>query len=201
MASSGTLTRPTMGHGFLRTGVCIGLAGGLAEIGVIKLYSAVIGADAATIARHVGSAIGLPGASVATGVAVHMALAAALGVGLNAALRAMMGRSGYGRMVFPFMFGSLAMVWAINFFVVLPLVSPGFVHLLPYAVTLASKLAFGLAAAATLRALPPAVWAGSVSGLQPAGVRVCAAACHGAGAAGGAGVGGGVRRAAGRRLS
>ena len=31
---------------------------------------------------------------------------------------------------------------------------PSFVHLLPYAVTLASKLAFGLAAAATLRALP-----------------------------------------------
>jgi hypothetical protein len=47
--------------------------------------------------------------------------------------------------------GSLAAVWAINYFVVLPVLSPGFVHLLPYAITLASKLAFGVAAAAALQ--------------------------------------------------
>ncbi len=110
------------------------------------------------IARHVASAIGLGGASAASGVAVHMGLAAALGVGLNAAVQTVAGRSACYRMVFPFMLASLAIVWAINFFVLLPAVNPGFVHLLPYGVTLASKLAFGLAAAATLRALPPAVW-------------------------------------------
>jgi hypothetical protein len=46
---------------------------------------------------------------------------------------------------------SLGVVWAINFFVVLPVISPGFVHLLPLAVSLASKLAFGLAAAFACR--------------------------------------------------
>jgi hypothetical protein len=86
-----------------------------------------------------------------------MGLAAALGVGLNAALRIVAGRSARDWIVFSFMLGSLAIVWAINFFVVLPAISPGFVHLLPYAVTLTSKLAFGVAAAATLRVLSPAV--------------------------------------------
>jgi hypothetical protein len=51
------------------------------------------------------------------------------------------------------MTGSLAAVWAINFFIVLPVISPGFVHLLPYAITLASKLAFGVAAAAASQLL------------------------------------------------
>jgi hypothetical protein len=157
MSSRRTLTRPGMGQGFLLTGLCIGLAGGLAEIVVVWLYAALTGGDAAMIARQVAAAIGLDGASAATGVAVHMALAAALGVGLNAAVQTVTGGSVQDRMVFPFMLGSLAIVWAINFFVVLPVVSPGFVHLLPYGVTLASKLAFGLAAAATLRALPSAV--------------------------------------------
>ena len=157
MSSPGTLTRPPMAQGFLPTGLCIGLAGGLAEIGVVWLYSALTGADAAAIARHVAATIGLNGGSAATGVAIHMGLAAALGVGLNAALRIVAGRSARDWIVFSFMLGSLAIVWAINFFIVLPAVSPGFVHLLPYAVTLTSKLAFGVAAAATLRVLSPAV--------------------------------------------
>jgi hypothetical protein len=45
----------------------------------------------------------------------------------------------------------LACVWAINFFVVLPLISPAFVTLVPYPVSLVSKLLFGVAAAAVLR--------------------------------------------------
>src|SRR5580693_243131 len=126
MSSPGTLTRPPMVEGFLPTGLCIGLAGGLAEIGVVWLYSALTGADAAAIARHVAATIGLNGGSAATGVAIHMGLAAALGVGLNAALRIVAGRSARDWIVFSFMLGSLAVVWAINFFVVLPLVSPGF---------------------------------------------------------------------------
>ncbi len=38
-----------------------------------------------------------------------------------------------------------------NFFVVLPAVSPTFVNLVPYSVSLISKLLFGLAAAEILR--------------------------------------------------
>jgi hypothetical protein len=154
MSSDRMSTPPAEGRDLLRTGLCIGLAGGLAEIAIVWLYAALTDGDAAMIARQVAAAIGLDGASAATGIAVHMGLAAALGIALAAVLRtAAARRSLGGAAVFPVMLGSLAVVWAVNFFVVLPAVSPGFVHLLPYAVTLASKLAFGLAAAATSRAL------------------------------------------------
>jgi hypothetical protein len=51
---------------------------------------------------------------------------------------------------------ALAIVWGFNFFVLLPLISPDFVHLVPYPVSLASKLLFGLAAAEVLRRAPAA---------------------------------------------
>ena len=59
-----------------------------------------------------------------------------------------------------FAFAALAAVWAINFFVILPVLSPAFVHLVPYSVSLMSKLLFGFAAAETLRrcALPQRRW-------------------------------------------
>lgn len=38
----------------------------------------------------------------------------------------------------------LAMVWKVNFFIILPLVNPAFASLMPYGVTLASKLLFGM---------------------------------------------------------
>jgi hypothetical protein len=52
---------------------------------------------------------------------------------------------------YPFLLAALAGVWATNFFVVLPIVSPAFVHIVPYAVSLTSKLLFGAAMAAVLR--------------------------------------------------
>lgn len=148
------LTRAATGHGVLRAGLIIGLAGGLAEIVVIWLYSALTGGDSTMIARHVASAIGLDGASAMVGVLVHMGLAAALGIALNVAFQVVVDRLSRDRAIFSFMVGSLAAVWVVNYFVVLPAVSPSFVHLLPYAITLASKLAFGFAAAATLQMLP-----------------------------------------------
>jgi predicted neutral ceramidase superfamily lipid hydrolase len=39
--------------------------------------------------------------------------------------------------------GALATVWAINFFVLLPILNPAFVILMPYSVSLMSKLLFG----------------------------------------------------------
>ncbi|MGI4954035.1 MAG: hypothetical protein ACRYGM_19710 [Janthinobacterium lividum] len=140
----------------LSTGIAAGVAGGLAEVVVVGVYTALTGGSAAAVARGVAAAAGIGigigaeglGASAAAGLGVHMALAAGLGVGL-VAIRPR------GRPL-GFMLGSLAAVWAVNFFLVLPNVSPGFVHLLPYAVTLASKLAFGAAAAGVLALLAPA---------------------------------------------
>jgi hypothetical protein len=154
MSIYSTLDRPEAGQSFLSTGLLIGSAGGLAEIVVVWLYSALTGGDAAMVARRVASAVGLDGASAVAGVGIHMGLAMVLGIALSAGLQILGGRRAPNGAIFSFMVGSLAAVWAINYFVVLPAVSPSFVHLLPYAVTLASKLAFGFAAAAALQMLP-----------------------------------------------
>ncbi len=144
MSYNNTLILSDQQPDILRTGLYIGVAGGLVQIAVVWLYTVFTGSDAAMVARAVAAAIGLPHASAATGVAVHMILAAALGIGLRAELRGVR-----ESLVFPAMLGSLVAVWAFNFFILLPAVSPAFVHLLPYAVTLAAMLAFGLAAAVT----------------------------------------------------
>jgi len=143
-----------MADNLFRHGILIGIAGGLAEVGVVCSYTALTGRDAASVARGIARAVGLSGMSAAEGLAVHMGLAAALGVALLAVLRTMPVGAGPARVV-PFMVLSLAAVWAINFFVVLPAMRSDFVYLLPYGVTLASKLSFGLTAAGML------AWIGS----------------------------------------
>ncbi len=137
----------------IRTGVFAGAAGGVAEIAWVTLYAGVTGLDPAVLARGVTTAAGmtalLPAAPVALGVSVHMALAAMLGVVLALGWQALSAnRPGNP---YPFMLAALAGVWAVNFFVVLPLVSPAFTHIVPYAVSLTSKLLFGAAAAETVR--------------------------------------------------
>lgn len=135
----------------LKTGFQIGLVGGLAEIAVVCAYAAATGADVGAVAGGVAASFGIQPALI-TGIAIHMLLAAGLGAALYAVLQVLPAWArAYGAA--PFMLASLAAVWAINFFVVLPAVNPSFVHLLPYAVTLASKLAFGASAAVTLASL------------------------------------------------
>jgi hypothetical protein len=146
-----------MTHKFetIRYGVIAGAAGGLAEIAWVSLYALSTGGNAAILARGVTTAAGvsalIPAASVGLGVAVHMTLAVMLGLGLAFAWRAFSAKRGGLANPYPFMLAALAGVWAVNFFVVLPLASPAFIHLVPYAVSLTSKLLFGLAAAAVLR--------------------------------------------------
>ena len=137
------------------SGIIAGAAGGLAEIAWVTLYAGATGGNAAVLARGVTSAAGvtalLPQSPVALGVAVHMTLAVALGVTLAYAWRALRTQKVAAGGLFPFMLAALAGVWATNFFVILPIVSPAFVHMVPYAVSLTSKLLFGLAAAAALQ--------------------------------------------------
>lgn len=133
----------------LRHGLLAGLAGGLAEVAWIWAYAAFADADAGAVARGVTAALisGPTAAPVMVGLAIHMALAAALGVTLAIALGPLwrQGRlDSYGTTL-----TALAGVWAVNFLIVLPQLSPGFLDLLPTQVTLVSKLLFGLAAAWT----------------------------------------------------
>lgn len=110
--------------------VLAGLAGGLAEIAWVAAWCGAHGADGWQVARAVTAAL-----SPALG---ESPLAAPLGVlahfGLSVLLAAAFVRG----------------VWAVNFFLVLPALDPAFVRLLPYPVTLVSKLLFGAAMALVL---------------------------------------------------
>ena len=138
----------------IKYGILAGAAGGLAEIAWVSLYAVVTGGDAAILARGVTTAAGLtvllPVAPVTMGIVVHMIVAAVLGIALAGLWQALARRHGTGSL-YAVALAALAGVWVLNFFVVLPTISPAFVHLVPYPVSLLSKLLFGLAAAETLR--------------------------------------------------
>jgi hypothetical protein len=143
-----------------RLGAIAGAAGGLAEIAWVTLYATATGGNAAILARGVTTAAGatalLPASPVILGVALHMILAAMLGFVLAFTWRALSVSRIGSVSPYPFTLATLAGVWALNFFVVLPIVSPEFVHMVPYAVSLTSKLLFGLVAAQALRWLDAA---------------------------------------------
>jgi hypothetical protein len=135
------------------SGAIAGAAGGLAEVAWVTLCAAVTGSNAAIIAKGITTAAGIssffPDAPVGVGVAVHMGLSLLLGVALAFAWRFAAKRAAaigpYG-----FCLAALFGVWFANFFVILPLVSPGFIQLVSYPVSMVSKLLFGLAAAQVL---------------------------------------------------
>ncbi len=140
----------------LRIGVLAGLAGGAAEVAWVSGYAALTGGSASLVARGVTRAvfpaIGATPWAPALGLALHMILAVALGVVLVATVSTPLLRHLGGWPRSTLMVAALGCVWAFNFLVVLPALDPGFLTLLPVAVTLASKLLFGVAAATTLRA-------------------------------------------------
>ena len=129
-----------------RHGVVAGVAGGLAEIAWVTLYAGATGADPATLARAVTTAVGVsalfPSSPVALGVTVHMLLAAVLGIALSFGWRALSSHRSDIAGPLPFILAALVGVWAVN---------PAFIHLVPYPVSLVSKVLFGLAAAETFR--------------------------------------------------
>jgi hypothetical protein len=135
-------------------GVAAGAAGGVAEIIWIFVYASATGADAASLARGVTTATGvnllLQGSPAAFGVAIHMILAVTLGIVLAFAWTAISRRWPTQLNPYAVMPVALAAVWAVNFLIVLPLVDPNFVQIVPYPVSLISKLLFGVAAAVAL---------------------------------------------------
>ena len=138
----------------IKRAVIAGAVGGFAEIVWVSLYASLTGGDAAVIARGVTTAVGinamLPSLSVGTGIVVHQVLAVLLGLPVVLVWQAAGKRFGLGG-GYAAVVASLACVWVINFFVLLPLISPPFITMLPYAVSLTSKLLFGLSTAETLR--------------------------------------------------
>jgi hypothetical protein len=128
-------------------GVVAGFIGGFAEIAWIWGYETITEGDAEAVAQAVANAVRLGGEMMPltlAGVTVHLSLAAILGFAIVLTLRpfgAYLSRPA----VYGIVLTTLATVWAANFFVILPLLSPQFVSIVPYEVSLASKLSFGLA--------------------------------------------------------
>jgi hypothetical protein len=133
----------------LTIGVLAGLAGGVAEVAWISLYAAATASDAAVVARGVTETLRITSsAPVLAGISIHMAIAAVLGMTLVAALAPLRLE---GARLYATLAGVLACVWAINFMIVLPLINPAFVEIVPLGASFASKLLFGIAAAASLQ--------------------------------------------------
>jgi hypothetical protein len=145
----------------VRYGILLGIAGGIAEIIWVASYGLFTGGSSAAVARGVSAtvstvlpAVSLEMAPVAYGIVIHMALAVGLGVALVFAWRALAEQRQRLVNEYAFMVAALAMVWAFNFFILLPLIDPAFVALIPYPASLLSKLLFGLAGAVMLRHMP-----------------------------------------------
>jgi hypothetical protein len=140
----------------LRVGTLGGIAGGLAEVGWISAYGAATGTPVLPVVRGIVESM-IPQAAAspwapALGVLIHLGLAVMLGIGLAIAVRNVAYRFANRHSEFGVSVLVLSAVWSVNFLILLPYINPGFVHLLPYSVTLLSKLLFGLAAAAIFRA-------------------------------------------------
>ncbi|HET9664121.1 MAG TPA: hypothetical protein VFP00_07820 [Burkholderiales bacterium] len=132
-----------------------GLAGGAAEMLWVTLYSAAGDVSAAEIARQVTASL-YPAAGAwtlapALGIAIHMILALALAALCAPLLIRLTQHHATSTALILVAVLALTLVWAVNFFLVLPVLNPGFVTLMPYAATLVSKMLFGLAMAAVLQ--------------------------------------------------
>ena len=128
-----------------------GLAGGLAELVWVMLYSSLTQVSSSEVARQIAVTL-FPALAhapfvVAIGVAIHFALSLALAAAFVWIVWRPFIRNRGVAATFAGAVVALAVIWATNFLVVLPRLNPDFVALMPYSVTLFSKLLFGIAMA------------------------------------------------------
>ncbi len=134
---------------FWRLALIASLAGGLAEILWVSLYASFTSLTAATVAREVTASL-LPAFAggamgVWLGIVMHMLLAVALGFSFAYLLWKPFARPHGMMATLAAAVLTLATVWTLNFFLVLPVLNPAFIDLMPYPVTFASKILFALA--------------------------------------------------------
>jgi hypothetical protein len=105
---------------------------------------------------------------VMAGVAIHMVIALMLGIAVVLAIRSLTPTRRQTYLEPIIIVGLLVGIWAFNFFAVLPRINPGFITLIPYGASFASKVLFGIAAASVLQATSEPVATGDV-GSTPKG--------------------------------
>ncbi len=136
---------------WLLSTITAGVAGGLAEVIWILIYYFDSPASALEVARQISVTI-FPATVEAyyapiLGIIIHLLLSLFLAfVFAYTALLLLFKR--YGKKgIYLGSLITLAVVWKINFFVVLPLINPSFISMMPFYATLFSKLLFGTAMA------------------------------------------------------
>ena len=140
--------------------VLAGLIGGLAEVVWISLYAFVTGTPLAPIATAITATVYPAGSALSLapimGLLIHMSLSVLLALGFGVLIWPLVQR------VFAVRHTALlasvitlALVWKINFFVLLPVWNPAFIELLPLSATLISKLLFGVAMGSVLTVYSP----------------------------------------------
>ncbi len=136
-------------NNFYFTIILAGMVGGVMEIGWISIYSSISSVSALNVARQISATI-LPYTAASyyapvLGIFIHLVLSLILAIFFYVIiLKPTVRRYGtLGIMLSSLM--TLGIVWAINFLIVLPMLNPSFISLMPYIVTLISKLLFGAA--------------------------------------------------------
>jgi hypothetical protein len=138
----------------LAVGLLAGLSGGAAEVAWVSLYSSATETSGMIVAQQVTASVAPAAAELSSapllGITIHMLLSVVLGLAFAATIwRLVSPRLGAAALLATAAV-SLALVWAINFLIVLPVLNPAFVTLLPYGITLASKVLFGVAMGSVL---------------------------------------------------
>ena len=121
--------------------ILAGLAGGLAEIFWIVMYSAVTHTGGIEVSRQITTAVIPAWAEISIapmlGVVIHLALSIVLAFFCCQIFIEPLTRRFGLAVIMPGSMVVLAGVWLINFHVLLPVISPVFITLLPFLVTLA----------------------------------------------------------------
>ena len=134
-----------------------GLAAGMAEMLWVTAFSSTYSLSSATVARQITASFWPAAAewsyAPALGIVIHLALSIAL-VAMTAPVLSRLTQkvSGAGFIIACSAL-MLALVWTVNFFIILPVLNPAFVTLLPYGVSLVSKLLFGVTMGAVLHGI------------------------------------------------
>lgn len=128
-----------------------GLCGGGIEIVWVMLYGILTGLNSVEVAGQVTASVfrgsaEAPSAPV-VGLAIHMTLSLVVTLAYASLIwRPFLQQRGPVAAVSVAAL-ALTFIWAINFLLILPILNPVFIDLLPYAVTLGSKILFGMAMA------------------------------------------------------
>lgn len=135
--------------------VIAGLLGGLTEVIWVGLYSTVqplslSGLGSAITATVITAGDTLPQSHL-LGLGINMLLSVGLALGFGYILWPMISRLAQHKLnPIPITVITLAIVWKVNFFLLLPVWNPAFISMLPPEISLMSKLLFGVAMGAVL---------------------------------------------------